>query len=1199
MLHPSVEGEPKTAIPAPCRPRFTASALGLFTAAAGAMVLVGWLFNIPSLKSVLPGFVTMKANTAAGFVLVGGSLALLGYAARHAMARPVAMACASLTALLGLLTVYEYLSGFDLGIDQLLFREPAGAVGTLSPGRMAPASAINFFVIGCALVLAGSHRTILAAQRLALLTGLMALLPLIGYLYGARELLGIGHYTQMAVHTAILFVLLGLGVLLLHPGDGLMRTVTANDLGGMLLRRLWPLLIGVPLMLGWLRVRGERKGYFDSELGVGLMMIVMMVLFTSLVWWSARTLSRADALRRQAEKNVRDSEVRYRTLVDNIRIGVTLIDRDYRILVTNPAQGELFHKLPEAFAGKRCFAEFEKRDSVCSHCPGTQALATGRPAEAETDGVRDDGSRFSVRLQAFPIMGPDGRAEAFIEVVEDVTDRKQVHDALRDSEARFSAAFRAAPISIAITRLSDGQFVDVNEAWCSVTGISRQEAVSRASAELGVWTDRAIRERLITELRSTGVVRDLPLQLRHTSGAIRDMLMSASLLELDGSPCMLSMAQDVTDKKQAEKALHESEQRFRQLIEQSADGVFLQDLNGRFVEVNARACECLGYTREELLTMGVGDIESSLSPEATAQVRRMLGESPSSGPVTLEGVHRRKDGSTYPVEARVGKVQIGQQRLVLALVRDITARKQREAALRESEQRYRCLFQNMLGGFAYCQVLFDDGGSPVDFVYLEVNTAFATLTGLGDVVGRKATELFPGILQEHPELLQTYGRVATTGQPEKFEFFFKPLSAWLSVSAYSPNRGYFVAVFDDITERKESEAALRESENRFRQLTEQSVDTVFVRDFDGQLVDVNQRACESLGYSREELLSMKLWEVEVKLPREQILENSAKLKRLPFPSAPLSFEGVHRRKDGSTFCVEARSAVIEIGGRRLVLSISRDVTARKQAEAMAMEQAGLKEAVRGMEQVLGVVGHELRSPLAGIRALAEVLLMDGLEGEQQATFVQSIHDEVVRMAGTINDLLEAARLNSGHAKWNWGTVDIDQACAEAVESVGPLVNLDAVSLISRVEPPGLMMSGDADAVRRLLVNLLSNAAKHTRAGQIMVQVVAEQREGHAWVRLSVSDTGEGIAPELVSRLGEAFALNSGIVGSQHVKGTGLGLAISKGIAAAHGGWLTVESTVGRGTTISAVLRADLNAPVQGEAKVELVPCRAAETRGAA
>ncbi len=143
-----------------------------------------------------------------------------------------------------------------------------------------------------------------------------------------------------------------------------------------------------------------------------------------------------------------------------------------------------------------------------------------------------------------------------------------------------------------------------------------------------------------------------------------------------------------------------------------------------------------------------------------------------------------------------------------AMDRAEAERKRTEQALLKSELHYRSLFENMLDGFAYCKMLFDDRGHPVDFVFLEVNSAFERLTGLKNVIGKKVAEVIPGTKESYPEVFEIYGRVALTGMPEKFEIDFKPLDAWFSISVYSTEREYFAAVFDNITERKRAEEEL-------------------------------------------------------------------------------------------------------------------------------------------------------------------------------------------------------------------------------------------------------------------------------------------------------------------------------------------------------------------------------------------------------
>jgi PAS domain S-box-containing protein len=259
-----------------------------------------------------------------------------------------------------------------------------------------------------------------------------------------------------------------------------------------------------------------------------------------------------------------------------------------------------------------------------------------------------------------------------------------------------------------------------------------------------------------------------------------------------------------------------------------------------------------------------------------------------------------------------------------------------------------------------------------------------------------------------------------------------------------------------------------------------------------------------------------------------------------------------------------------------ILIMARDITERKRAEEAELERQSLKEAVKSMEQVLGVVGHELRTPLAGLRATLEFLMnADAKQMDEYDKFMKTVHSETVRMADMVNNLLEAARLNSGCAQWHWSTVPMEQTCQTALDIVSPLIDKTRVHLACEVEPNDLEMQGDEEGIKRLLINLVTNAAKYTAEGGIKISVKERSEDGKSFIVLKISDTGEGIPEEVARKLGEAFALNSGVVGSNYIKGTGLGLAICKGIVAAHDGSISVASTVGKGTTFTIVMRADL------------------------
>ena len=137
---------------------------------------------------------------------------------------------------------------------------------------------------------------------------------------------------------------------------------------------------------------------------------------------------------KKAEEVLRKSEERYRSLVENINFGVTLVDKDFRIIMTNAEMSRWFNKSAREFVGKNCFKEFEKRQAVCPHCPGAKAMATGHPAQVETEGVRDDGTRFSVQVHAFPVFEADGTVYGFIEIDEDITERKRMEEIQRENE---------------------------------------------------------------------------------------------------------------------------------------------------------------------------------------------------------------------------------------------------------------------------------------------------------------------------------------------------------------------------------------------------------------------------------------------------------------------------------------------------------------------------------------------------------------------------------------------------------------------------------------------------------------------------------------------------------------------------------------------------------------------------------------------
>jgi len=264
-------------------------------------------------------------------------------------------------------------------------------------------------------------------------------------------------------------------------------------------------------------------------------------------------------------------------------------------------------------------------------------------------------------------------------------------------------------------------------------------------------------------------------------------------------------------------------------------------------------------------------------------------------------------------------------------------------------------------------------------------------------------------------------------------------------------------------------------------------------------------------------------------------------------------------------------------GRTLV--ILQDVTRLRRRQELDIHRRNVSRSLDDFDQAVGVIGHELRTPLASMRASTEVLLSEKLTDPGEVhELLRIVHEQVNRMTEMTNNMLESARLGSGRATWNWSTVPLADICEEAIEIVTPLVDRSRVRLSYDVEPTDLTMQSDFDAIRRLILNLLTNAVRHTPEGEVRIDIQSAEVESQRWIELTVRDTGFGMDRATLERIGEAFASNEGPMNESVVRGAGLGLAICCHLVAAHDGRIAVASRPDEGTRVVVRLAADLAGP---------------------
>jgi signal transduction histidine kinase len=335
------------------------------------LVLTGWAVNLSALRSVIPGQPQMVPNTAITFILASGSLWILWREKRNQRVSFVAWICAAAVILIGLLTIGEYLTRSDLGLDRLLFRQKLSATGTSFPGRPSPHTAFNFLLIGFALLLI-RMRTVRAhrlAQMFALLGALIALMALVGYVYQVAFLYSITSYTGMALHTALIFVSLSVGILFIHPECGLMSFVLSDTAGGMMIRRLLPATIVIPAAGGALIMFGAREGLYDMAFGTLLCVWGSILILTTLIWRNAKMLHRADTKRKQVEDALRKAHDDLEIRVEQRTVELSAVNQTLRAEVidhkkSEAARGNLLRQLVTAQEEERRRISRELHDQM-------------------------------------------------------------------------------------------------------------------------------------------------------------------------------------------------------------------------------------------------------------------------------------------------------------------------------------------------------------------------------------------------------------------------------------------------------------------------------------------------------------------------------------------------------------------------------------------------------------------------------------------------------------------------------------------------------------------------------------------------------------------------------------------------------------------------------------------------------------------
>jgi len=740
-----------------------------------------------------------------------------------------------------------------------------------------------------------------------------------------------------------------------------------------------------------------------------------------------------------------EKEQLYRTLVENIDLDITLIDSKHRVVMTNNARSKIFQRVIGEAVGRHCFEASWNSQDRCPNCPGDIALHSGKPEEIEVRRRRDDGSDMALLIRAFPILDGD-KATGFIEVIEDITERKQIEDQLAEARRQLQTLMDNLPGMAYRCRYDNDLTMEfVSEGSFSLTGYRADSLIKNKKCSYASLIHPDDREIVWLQVQAA-VAQHEPFFIEYrivtASGVVRDVWEKGSAVFGVNGDCMSleGFVMDITTRKAAENAMYASEERLSRAVLDAPLPIMIHAEDGEVLLLSKEWTEISGYTLREIPT--IGDWTERAYGEKLDPVREYI--------KNLYDIKERRHDGEYQITTRTGKVRIWDfssaslgmtadgRRSVISMATDITERKAAEAALAESEARYRSYFE--------------------------------------------------------------------TGQ--------------IGMALTSPEKGW---------------------------------------------VEVSSRLCEILGYSREELQQMTWTELTHPDDLENDLAEFNALLRGEKDHYTLEKRFIHKNRSIVYAFIAVTCVRKKDGNPDYFVALVQDISQLKRTErTLARTITDLQRSNQDLEQFAYVASHDLQEPLRMVGSYVQ-LLSRRYKGKLDADadeFIGFAIEGATRMQQLINDLLTFSRAGRQDepltvVDCNDVLVTVQQNLTRAIEESGATL---AIGKLPKV-------MGNTTQLVQVFQNLLGNALKFRGSAAPTIEISAK-KQGHEW-EFSVHDNGIGIDPQFFSKI---FIIFQRLHAKKEYPGTGIGLALSKKIIEHHGGRIWIESALGQGTTFHFTLK---------------------------
>lgn len=1109
--------------------RLVARIASIMAILVGCLVLIGWSLDIAFLKSVIPEAATLKANSALGFILAGISLGLQTRRRQTAWITRLAQGFAIAVCIIGLLNLWQYLFNWNLGIDELLFKDRPISPNTDYPGRMGDNTALNFALTGLALWLNGqrTRRSYYVAQSATLITALIALLAVVGYVYNVEVFYRFIFYSSsMAIHTAVTFLVLCVGILSLQGNQGWMQIVTSNSFGGIIARQLIPAALGMPLILGWLIRQGQLAGWYDYNFELSLMVISLIVILLGLIGRSAAIINKIDGDRKRSDERLRSSEERLKLALTGANQGIWDWDLKTKVLTWDDRCKKIFG-LPPGFPvtyewhldalhpddRERVFQA--KRFAISDRTEFHEEYRTFYP----------DGTMRWILGRGRGYYDATGEPQRISGIVMDISDRKQAQ--LND---RF-----LKELDLRLRQLSDAKAM----IWETVSSIGEYLNVDRCFWHEVDWENRlAIIERNWRRADVTDLAGTYSLENFFTSEQFDRLAAGRPIIVPDVTtnsdtapyaqsyqplavaafvaiPCIqsgrwvanlsincttvrnwrddeVSLLQEtvarlwsIIEHTQAIQALRASEYQYRTLFETIDQGFcvcqMLFDENGepkdyRFLEVN------LVFEQMTGLQQATGKTALELVPNLENFWMQIYGEVVLTGEA-VRFEHQSKAMNRW-FEVSAFRFDEAQNHKFAVLFTNITARKQAEADLQQRNQHIQILYETTR------------------------------------------------------DLLSSYQPLALV------DALFDKLKPLMELDIY----------FNYIVDEQQQKLHLMFSGGIADEMAQEI-----------EWLEIGQAICGTVAQQRCQIVQPNVQQSTD--PKTELVRS---LGLTAYSCQPLVSQGKLFGTLGfgsltRTEFTPAETQLFQAICDRIAIAMERS----ELISSLQQQTEELTRVNRLKDEFLAALSHELRTPLNPILGWTKLLQAQNLTTVKSKEALSTIERNVKQQIALVDDLLDISRVVQGQFQLSSQTVDLVAILKAADDSVRFAAIAKSLTLEFHYSADSITrVMGDELRLQQVFWNLLANAVKFTPDGG-RIDVWLEKVQNTA--QISITDTGIGIDPEFLPHVFDRFRQADGS-STRRYGGLGLGLALVKHLVELHGG--TVEAASlgeGQGATFKVNL----------------------------